>query len=92
MNRLIDDANILKDIKDWQRDIHDNEPDAEKYDFVFERIYEMLEEQPTAYDTNKVVSELEKKSVLARPIGWSKSYEIVTLKDAIDSVRGGEIS
>ena len=27
---------LVKEIKDWQTDIHDNENDANKYDFVFE--------------------------------------------------------
>lgn len=44
----IDKADVLDkikaEIKDWQTDIHDNEYDAEIHDFVFERIYEMLDE------------------------------------------------
>ena len=43
---MIDEKKLIKDIKGWQEDIHDNEYDAKKYDFVFERIYEMAEEQP----------------------------------------------
>lgn len=34
---------IRAEIKEWQTDIHDNEYDAENYDFVFERIYEILD-------------------------------------------------
>ncbi|MBR2248563.1 MAG: hypothetical protein IJ880_16365 [Bacilli bacterium] len=34
---------IRVEIKDWQTDIHDNEYDAEKHDFVFERIYEIID-------------------------------------------------
>ena len=34
---------IRAEIKEWQTDIHDNEYDAETYDFVFERIYEILD-------------------------------------------------
>lgn len=41
---------------------------------------------------SKVVKQLEDRSTLARPVGWPKSYEIVTLEDAIEIVRGGEIS
>lgn len=44
---------------------------------------------PTAYDVNKVVEQLENRSTLSRPVGWSKSYEIVTLKDAIEIVKRG---
>lgn len=35
---------IRAEITDWQNDIHDNEYDAEKHDFVFERIFEIIDE------------------------------------------------
>ena len=35
---------VRKEIKDWQVDIHDNEYDADKHDFVFERIFEIIDE------------------------------------------------
>lgn len=35
---------IRAEIKGWQVDIHDNENDADKHDFVFERIYEIFDE------------------------------------------------
>ena len=38
---------IRAEISDWQTDIHDNEHDAKTYDFVFERIYEILDEYKT---------------------------------------------
>lgn len=41
---MIDEKKLIKDIKGWQEDIHDNEYDAKKYDFVFEQIYEVVEE------------------------------------------------
>ena len=37
---------------------------------------------------DKVVKQLEDRSTLARPVGWTKQYEIVTLKDAIEIVKG----
>ena len=49
----------------------------------------LLEEYPTAYDADKVVEQLNEKATLSRPVGWSKSYEIVTLKDAIEIVKIG---
>ena len=42
---------------------------------------------PTAYDVNKVIEQLENRSTLSRPVGWSKSYEIVPLKEAIKIVK-----
>lgn len=35
---------FMREIRDWQIDIRDNERDADKFDFVFERIYEIAEE------------------------------------------------
>ena len=36
---------IKKEIKDWQADIHDNEYNADKFDFVFDRILEIIDEE-----------------------------------------------
>ena len=43
---MIDEKIVIEEIKDWQNDIHDNEHDASKFDFVFDRIYEIVKEQP----------------------------------------------
>lgn len=48
-----------------------------------------VDAQPTAYDVDKVVDELEKASCSARPVGWSSEKEIVELKTAIDIVKEG---
>lgn len=48
-----------------------------------------VDEQPTAFDLDKVMEQLENRSALARPVGWSKAYEIIMLKDAIEIVKGG---
>lgn len=50
-----------------------------------------LRDYPTAYDPDKVVQQLEDRSTLSRPVGWTKSYEIVTLDDAIEIVKGGGV-
>ena len=41
------------------------------------------------YDVNAVVQQLKDRSTLSRPVGWPKSYEIVTLEDAIEIVEDG---
>lgn len=51
----------------------------------------VIDEQPTAFDVDKVVEQLEDRSVLSRPVGWSKAYEIIMLKDAIEIVKGGGV-
>ena len=43
----------------------------------------LIDNQPTAFDLDKVMEQLENRSALARPVGWSKAYEIIMLKDAI---------
>lgn len=50
-----------------------------------------VDEQPTAFDLDKVMEQLENRSALARPVGWSKAYEIIMLKDAIEIVKGGGV-
>lgn len=35
---------VKTEIKNWQGDIHDNEYDADKFDFVFERLFEIIAE------------------------------------------------
>lgn len=49
----------------------------------------LIDNQPTAFDLDKVMEQLEDRSVLSRPVGWSKAYEIIMLKDAIEIVKGG---
>ena len=40
--KVVDLDKLTREIKDWHQDIHDNEYNAHKFDFVFERIYEIL--------------------------------------------------
>lgn len=56
---------------------------------MVQEVIKGVEKQPTAYDADKVVEQLNEKATLSRPVGWSKSYEIVTLKDAIEIVKQG---
>lgn len=56
-----------------------------------EKVIEAVKKQPTAYDPDKVAQQLEDRSTLSRPVGWTKSYEIITLKDAVEIVEGGGV-
>lgn len=51
-----------------------------------------IDAQPTAYDVDKVIEQLNDRSVLARPVGWTKSYEILTMDDAVEIVKGGGVN
>lgn len=55
-------------------------------DFVFAMMMEYFDAQPTAYDVDEVMQQLDDRSVLSRPVGWSEPCNIVTLKDAIEIV------
>lgn len=54
-------------------------------------VYQTIDNAPTTYDPDKVVEQLEDRSTLSRPVGWTKSYEIITLKDAVEIVKGGGV-
>ena len=58
---------------------------------VIQNCIKSIEQQPTAFDSDKVVEQLEKRSTLSRPVGWTKSYEIVILDDAVEIVKGGGV-
>ena len=80
MRRLIEAGKILDNLSGMLKNMDD-------YDAVRKAINDM----PTAYDVDAVVKQLEDRSTLSRPVGWTKSYEIITLKDAVEIVEGGGV-
>lgn len=56
-----------------------------------DELVQCIDNTPTAYDPDKVVEQMNDRSTLSRPVGWSKSYEIITLDDAIEIVKGGGV-
>ena len=90
MGRLIDadflNDNIIKCLKPL-------DPEEEMIDVDVALVSTLMEidGQPTAFDVDKVMEQLEDRSALARPVGWSKAYEIIMLKDAIEIVKGGGV-
>lgn len=83
MSRLIDADDLIEYIKIWEIG---NSISSDQKEFV-----DTINKQLTAFDVNKVVEQLENRSALARPVGWSKAYEIIMLKDAIEIVKGGGV-
>ena len=81
--RLID-ADKLKEAIEEEKDDNDY-----MCRLCLESTKEIIDNQPTAFDLDKVMEQLENRSALARPVGWSKAYEIIMLKDAIEIVKGG---
>lgn len=83
--RLID-ADKLKEAIEEEKDDNDY-----MCRLCLESTKEIIDNQPTAFDLDKVMEQLEDRSTLARPVGWSKTYEIIMLKDAIEIVKGGGV-
>ena len=83
--RLID-ADKLKEAIEEEKDDNDY-----MCRLCLESAKEIIDNQQTAFDVDKVMEQLEDRSTLARPVGWSKAYEIIMLKDAIEIVKGGGV-
>lgn len=90
MGRSID-ADLLKD--NIIKCLKPLDPEEEMIDVDVALLSTIMEidEQPTAFDLDKVMEQLEDRSALARPVGWSKAYEIIMLKDAIEIIKGGGV-
>lgn len=97
--RLIDADKLIMVLNDYalQESPRDNESTGEQrlstmaYS-VIQNCMKNIEEQPTALDSDIVIQQLEDRSTLSRPVGWTKSYEIVTLDDAVEILKGGGVS
>lgn len=92
--RLIDADELYEDLANNLSSIMGDGSDGEAIDTyitIGDIIHDTFNAQPTAYDPDKVVEQLEDRSTLSRPVGWTKSYEIITLKDAVEIVEGGGV-
>lgn len=91
--RLIDADKLiekLRDFKEWEND--DGRPIHTMSEIQrIDRCINFVQMEPTAYNVDAVMSELDKESCIARPVGWGKKKEIVELKTAIEIVKRGEI-
>lgn len=83
--RLIDADKLIESLKAT----YNLEKDVINSYWLLNTLIDKVDEVPTDYDVDKVVEQLSDRSTLSRPVGWSKSYEIVTLKDAIEIVNQG---
>ena len=86
MSDLISRSALLKDI-------------AEEYDLNYgeilinpKRFYEMVETVPTAYDIEKVVTELEKLPNREADYYYANSNDVIDREDAIEIVKQGGVS
>lgn len=94
MGRLIDADKLIEEMSKWYWDKEKQkaaEEDVSPMDLFTHLAITTVQEQPAAFDADKVVEQLEDRSALSRPVGWSKAYEIITLEDAIKIVKGGGV-
>ena len=85
MSDLISRSELLKRLKEWNTS---DETDKALYNFAFHRIIE----QPTAYDIDKVVDELEEKARTVNVIGCGTIFEAINKDVAIKIVQQGGVS
>lgn len=91
MSRLIDAEDFARVVKEYCKDCIDhNKHTMEVVDFNAD-IQDFLENQPTAFDVEKVVEQLEEKSQLIRPVGWAYPQEVILTKDVMKIVKRGGI-
>ena len=67
--RLIDADELIKYIKIWEVGTSISSDQKEFIDCV--------NEQPTAFDVEKVTDEILRASCIARPMGWNRKREII---------------
>lgn len=89
MSRLIDADKLEEEMREYFKDhVTDSLCMVDGVDCSVD-ICGIVEEQPTAYNVDAVVSELNRASCIARPVGWRTKKEIVELKVAIEIVKDG---
>ena len=80
--RLIDADKLIKKIDGYTR------TNNVEFNIACKYIIEVVKEQPTAFDVEKVVEQLEEKSYY---IDIETDREVVNLNEAIEIVKAGEI-
>ena len=86
--RLIDADKLMEDIIK----ICKCQPYLEGMQSEIVYIQDVIDEQPTAYNVDKVVEQLDEKSQFARPVGWIYPYEIILTKDVMKIVKAGGLN
>ena len=102
-DKLMEDIEVLKkQIHKITRDINYITPtQCESVDMIsrmcecimmelnaFEKAYKNI---PTAFDVDKVVKQLEKKSELIRPVGWVYPQEVILTRSVLETIKRGGI-
>ena len=84
MNRLIDADDFEKFIKEKYKD-------GESTDDIKDQMLFDLSYQPTAYDVDKVIEQLESLSNAEADYYYASSNDVIDRDDAIEIVKGGGV-
>ena len=93
MSDLISRSELLKRFlvnKDGNR-IPERDCDNLEVTVSIKDVKTIIKEQPTAYDIDKIVEELEKKSIFSIQSGYTKPARIINVDDAIEIVKHGGV-
>lgn len=93
MSRLIDADKLIEELKNLAKGEVPSCPNIAEY-FVsirVDRIIDRLNNQPTAYDVDKVVEKLEENSLIFEPDFLVKAHKFITTKNAIEIIKAGGI-
>ena len=69
MSRLIDADKLIEDLKEYVENIKNIRDDGKCF-LTEENVLSIINEQPTAFDVDKVVKQLDKESQLISPAYW----------------------
>lgn len=89
MGRLIDDNLLKKGIKKWLKPSKPDEDEYLSFTDALVRTLQEIEEQPIAYDVDKVVDQLNDKFRVVRTdedLEWNRAMD-----EAITIVKGGGV-
>lgn len=90
--RLIDADALLERIKKLECHAENKKYEQGLNDFLQCYLPQIIDNQPTAYNVEKVVEELEKNSHNEFSHAYGGNYQIISVYDAIDIVKKGGVS
>lgn len=92
MSRLIDADALLKELESSKlQPTKDTDGFIEGWCEGFNTVVDMIRNQPTAFDTEKVVEQLEGLSNAEADYYYASSNDVIDREDAIDIVKKGGV-
>ena len=88
--KLTDADKLITDLKEYVENIK-NIRDDDKCFLTEENVLSIIKEQPTAYDVDKVVEQLEEKSSTFETYFTIREHKWILTKEAIEIVKAGGI-